>query len=268
MLHSEARILRAYKREREALLDTISLLLQDDLRISAAWLAGSLGRGKDDALSDLDLWVVVKQEHFAQLVKARRDVAAQAGDMILFVEAPQNAPAGGGYLAAGYDAPTAPHLVDWYWLPENQGLPSVPMKLLFDRSGSAGRPELAHFNAQAGSFDPVDPPAHTMSFFWMMLLITAKHVARQSAAVEELMGITESAFRQVVDFINSISPSSVFPVPDYGRNECFKEKLSYLRLLAQKMQIMMDRVSELGYSIPDKVVPGAFRYLNMIDNLI
>ncbi len=268
MLLSTAGLFQAYKLEREALLNRILVYLQNDPRISSAWLAGSIGRGEDDELSDLDLWLAVKHEHIVPLVKARRACAAQAGDVILLVEAPQNAPAGGGYLAAAYDAPTAPHLVDWYWLPDSADLPSLPVKLLFDRSESDVRPEPVLFTNGADFHETPDPPAHSMSFFWMMLLITAKHIARQSPMMGELAGITVSALRQAADFVNTKAGRDVFSTPDYHDRGETGERLQALRRLAVEMQAMMIKASEMGISTPDKVVPGAFRFLDMIQKSI
>jgi len=57
--------------ERAALLQRAMTLLQEDERVVAAWLIGSEGRGETDELSDIDLWVVVADEHI-DVVKARR----------------------------------------------------------------------------------------------------------------------------------------------------------------------------------------------------
>ena len=48
--------------ERDALLGRAVALLEGDERVVAAWLAGSLGRGGGDALSDIGLWVVCADE--------------------------------------------------------------------------------------------------------------------------------------------------------------------------------------------------------------
>jgi len=45
--------------EREAVLQRISAQLAADERVVAAWILGSLGRGRGDALSDIDVRVVV-----------------------------------------------------------------------------------------------------------------------------------------------------------------------------------------------------------------
>ncbi len=264
----QTELLRAYRRERDALLQEILITLQHDGRITAAWLMGSMGRGEGDVLSDLDLWLVVGQESITQLINERRSFAAQAGDPTLYVEAPQNAPEGGGYLAVCYDAPTAPHLVDWYWQPESQAFLPVQAKLLFDRIGLARWGGEIQFSHQAAPDELISTPIHFISFFWMMLLITAKHVARQSARVGELLDITLSPFRQTLDFITSAETSAHFSLPDLPISGGFGSNLTYLRQLAVKMQAMMLEITEMGYPTPNKIVPGAFRFLDMVDDLL
>ena len=268
LINNSSALLREYQHEREILLDKITALLQHDQRIAASWLEGSLGRREEDELSDLDLWVVVKNEFISQLVNERRNYAAQIGDPILFVEAPQNAPLGGGYLAAGYAAPAGPHLVDWNWQPESLAFLPGQISLLFDRAGLPRHDRPGHIINQVVTEELLNKPDHFISFFWMMLLITAKHIARQSPRAEELLNITRAPFLQAIDFINAKSHSGDFSMPNFAGSGRAAEQLLFLRHLAEMMQKMMDKVSKLGYSLPNKVVPGAFRYLDMIDNLI
>ena len=78
--------------EREALLARITQTLGSDDRIAAAWLFGSVGRGEADDLSDLDLRVVVFDEHIESICQGRQAYTAQMGEAVLFGEAPQNRP--------------------------------------------------------------------------------------------------------------------------------------------------------------------------------
>jgi len=47
--------LREHRKDRAALLASLTASLQTDPRISAVWFHGSFGRGEADDLSDLDL---------------------------------------------------------------------------------------------------------------------------------------------------------------------------------------------------------------------
>jgi len=55
-------LLQIRRREHEALLQQALRVLQADQRIIAAWLFGSIGHHTSDVFSDLDLWVIVRDE--------------------------------------------------------------------------------------------------------------------------------------------------------------------------------------------------------------
>src|ERR1051326_5812100 len=102
-------LLQARCAERDALLTRAQHVLDADYRVCAAWLFGSLGRGDEDALSDLDLFVVVADDHLHAISADRQTYAAQLGRPLLLPEAPQNAPPAGAYLMALYDGTAGPH---------------------------------------------------------------------------------------------------------------------------------------------------------------
>ena len=54
-------MIRLRQEERTRLLQRIRVATDKDARIGAAWLQGSCARGDTDALSDLDLTVVVSR---------------------------------------------------------------------------------------------------------------------------------------------------------------------------------------------------------------
>ena len=107
--------LRQRQRERDELLDRIVAALRTDERVAAAWFAGSLGRGDADAWSDLDVWVVVEDEHAGAVIAGSRSFVAAVGSPLLILEAPQNAPADVAYLLVLYPGRAGPQQVDWYW---------------------------------------------------------------------------------------------------------------------------------------------------------
>ncbi len=101
----------------------------------------------------------------------------------------------------------------------------------------------------------------------MTLLITSKHIARQSPKINELLDITLASFRQTVDFINSAERKDEFSAPDFEDARAVREKLLFLNGLAVEMQAMMARAAVMGYRIPERIIPGALRYLAMIKKL-
>ncbi|MFZ1399083.1 MAG: nucleotidyltransferase domain-containing protein, partial [Candidatus Promineifilaceae bacterium] len=97
-----SKVLTSFQSESEELLRQITKYLDNDPRVMAAWLFGSLGRGDADELSDIDIFVVVTDECLQDVVTQRQQFVTQIGNIVFFVEAPQNAPQDGGYLMAYY----------------------------------------------------------------------------------------------------------------------------------------------------------------------
>lgn len=254
-----------YLDERNALLQKITSLLESDSRVGAAWLFGSLGRGDADALSDLDLWVVVSDDAIQAVVAERRQYVTRVGEPVLMLEAPQNAPVGGAYLMAAYDAPAGPHIADWYWQPRSSAFIPPHTRVLFDRAGLAVGDEPMRF--VGGSPDPVleTQLIHFISFFWMMWLITVKHTARapHSETIPLLFYVldpfckTQRFLGQPEDprYLSDVLPS--LPTP--------REKLDTLRRLADEMVGLMKQVAATGRAVPEAIVPGAYRYLAWLE---
>ena len=94
-----------------------------------------MGRGDEDELSDLDLWVILNNVDIECIIARPPKYTSQIGNPVLSLEAPQNAPQGGAYLMTCYDAPIAPHIVDWYWQPQSLAYIPGQVRLLFDKVG-------------------------------------------------------------------------------------------------------------------------------------
>ncbi len=92
---SSIKSLQIRREERAALLQRAIEVLTADARVVAAWLFGSMGRGDADDLSDIDLWLVVSDEHIDTMRVTRQDYVHALGTPLLIEEAPQNAPPGG-----------------------------------------------------------------------------------------------------------------------------------------------------------------------------
>jgi len=57
-------------------------LLQTDHRIEGAYVVGSMADGTADEYSDIDLYVVVKEEHYAEVYGERFEFAKHIGDVL------------------------------------------------------------------------------------------------------------------------------------------------------------------------------------------
>ena len=103
----------------------------------------------------------------------------QLGLPLLILDAPQNAPPYGVYHMALYDGQYGPHQVDWYWQPRAFARIPQQTRLLFDRVGLPISDSPPHFDYQpVPERDPHEVCTQQVNFFWVMLLIAAKYVAR------------------------------------------------------------------------------------------
>ena len=255
-----------YREERSQLLRTISEKLEKDPTVKAAWLFGSLGRGDEDALSDLDLWVVVDDAHIDPIRADPRQVTSQMGHPILFLEAPQNAPFAGAYLMTCYDAPVAPHIVDWYWQPQSHAFIPAQVRLLFDRA------DLPHNDQPIRLADPppdneiVERPMHIISFFWMMLMINAKRAWRDPLAPEmALLPYLIDPMTKIQQILSQSDPLRIDNLPPHSLPG---EKIQLLYTLANQMREWMAALVERGEQVPDLIAPGAYRYLEFVSKNI
>lgn len=93
--------LESLVRAREGWLhDSVQRLAADD-RIVAVWLSGSMARGTGDAWADLDLCVVVPDEHSSSVLTRAAD-GEVLGELLAWCECPFNAPVGGSQVLARY----------------------------------------------------------------------------------------------------------------------------------------------------------------------
>jgi hypothetical protein len=261
-----ATLLDHYLEERNQLLGTISELLKRDPNVKAAWLWGSIGRGDEDALSDIDLWVIVDDEYIDPILSHPLQYVSQVTNPVLSLEAPQNAPEGGAYLMACYDAPVAPHIVDWYWQPKSLASISDQVRLLFDRAGIRHQEQPIHFSGGPANKAIVERPMHFISFFWMMLMITAKEASRSPWAEKmELVPYLIDPFIKTHQFIGK---NRSLPPRDIPSHRLPGEKVQLLYQFADQMSEWMDSIAGQSEEVPALIKPGAYRYLKLIESTI
>ena len=188
-------MLRTRNRERSNLLKLIVECLIAERSVRAAWLSGSVSRGSDDALSDLDVHIVIDDRSMDQAIDNRKLHAADPARPVLLMDNFRNAPVGGAYLLALYEGEFGPQHVDWFWQPESKSRLPDDEKILFDRVGlptmpgaqwrrEAHRPPAPPLGADPSVHDLL---THKMEFSWAMTLIVAKHIARRNGAVVDRM---------------------------------------------------------------------------------
>lgn len=258
-------LLNQYQSERDQLLTTITGYLERDPGVRAVWLTGSLGRGESDALSDIDVWIVVADDGIQEIIAHPRRYAAQIDRAILFLEAPQNAPVGGAYLMTCYDAPLAPHIVDWYWQPQADARIPKQVRLFFDRAGLEHTEQPVRFTDQVANKEPIANAEHFISYFWMMLMITAKYVYRNPWAEKmEFLSLLMDPFAKAYQFLGRETIPGIealSPHPSPG------DKLRILCSLGHQMSELMVEIADRGEKVPGSIEAGVYRYLDLIEKL-
>lgn len=259
-------LLNHYREERNQLLRTITELLERDPKVRAAWLFGSIGRGDEDELSDIDLWVIVADDYVDKVIAQPHLYTSQVGSPILFLEAPQNAPEGGAYMMTCYDAPVAPHIVDWYWEPQTPAYIPGQVRLLFDKIGLTHKSHPSRFPERPAGKENIERPIHFISFFWMMLMIAAKYACRfpESGDMTLLPHLVNSIIKaqHFLQQENLLLPRNLPPHRSPG------DKVRLLYLLADEMSKLMVILSKQGEEVPALITPGVYRYLNLIDLIL
>lgn len=153
--------------------------LDADPRIVAAWLAGSFGRQGQDEYSDLDLWVIVRDEDAGELcemtrpsgagtVGVRRQIISALGEPAIIHEHHANAPQGGSFTTVIYRPSGL--AVDWTIVPCSGASRDPQTVLLFDSVGVRSvepRPE-------RDTEERADRLAERFAFFWMIAVPAAK----------------------------------------------------------------------------------------------
>lgn len=179
--------MRRYGQARGELLARIVQDLEADDRALAVWLAGSFGRGVEDAWSDLDLHIAVMDDAFATFWADRHQRYARVGHPILIQpEMPANGMPGGNFQLVIFSGPIE---VDWSAGPASMAARPPATRLLFDRVGIPVEtpPALAAVERRGQA-------NRWLTFFWAMAPIAVKYAGRGESrqAASQIDLLTES----------------------------------------------------------------------------
>ena len=241
--------LEFYRDRRDVFLSEVVETFSRDERFVAGWLTGSISRNDDDALSDIDLRLVVAETHSTSLCARLEQVSAQTsperfslfsqfGIPALIHENNNNAPEGGTFTIVLYAESAI--MLDCVLMPQSKAKRPSESKLLFDRVGIPVEPppEPEDLEARKKSV------AEMWAFFWMMSAITIKYINRNDGVfatewIEHLHGLIREIERKI-----SGQPQS-YPRGSLSQFQAIGEKqLESVRALCTKMQDMKSRVAE------------------------
>lgn len=246
-----------YAAETAVLQKAILTQLEADPRIVAVWLFGSHGRGGADALSDLDLWLIVTDEAYAELVAQKVAFVDELATAVLHLHAPQNAPQGGDYLAVQYDAPTAAHHVDFYWQPLSLAGRPPDTAVCFEK---VPIPQVDAWPPFVGEDGGEKRPFHQFSYLWVMLMVLAKNVWRNPSSSQ--IQYLEFA----IGTLHALQKDAEQPTA-FDSNQEFlsaSAKIEYLLQIAKTVNQLMAWYEQNGEAVPNRSVAGAMRFVQMI----
>jgi hypothetical protein len=261
--------LNAYQASRDALLADISAAVAADGRFVAAWLTGSFGRHEVDAVSDLDLTLVVADAHgerlcarmeqvSAQTTKERLALFSQFGQPAVLHENNHNAPDRGTFTYVLYaDSAVA---VDWTLLPQKQARCPDMALILFDKVGIPPVPQVEPESLE----QRVRRATELVAFFWMMTAVTAKYLVRRDLVFVQCQLEALQGMVQEVEWLLSGKPGQ------YRRGSLSPfeptttaQKQAVYRLCAELLSLT-PRLAELGGSIRPSPMPTIEMLLNLV----
>ena len=265
-------LLEIRKRERHDLLLQIVDVLKRDRRVCTAWLTGSVSRGDDDGLSDLDLMIVVTDESACDFIRNRRKLASQPAGAVLMMDNFRNAPPGGAYLLALYPGKFGPQHVDWFWQPESYAQIPDDEKVLFDHTGLQKIPGARWRRAQHRPFaQPLpehstltDVLTHKIAFFWAMSVITAKYIARRdSQNAGRMMTLIARTLYETAHLASLPIPDHVVAIDTTQKSETPSRQFNALLELSGDAKGLHDGLTERGAAIPTEAIPHICQFYEL-----
>ena len=263
--------LSTYLSSRDNMLGEIGRVLTDDRRFVAAWLAGSFGRNEADAMSDLDLTVVVSDQ-FADALCERRALVGppmiqerlalftRFGQPAVIHENNRNAPDGGTFTFVLY-TPSAV-MVDWILVPHAKALRPPTSLVLFEKASIPLAPEIQ----PESPAERVRMASETVAFFWMMTAITIKYIVRHDAVfVQRWLEELDRMVREIQRLVAGESQR-------YRRGSLTKlestcdGQVRAIRQLCTRMLDYSPRIVELGGVVPDSPMPAIKTLLDLVED--
>lgn len=245
-----------YRKNRESFLQNLVEKLSTDERIAAAWLTGSFSRDEQDTLSDIDITLVVSDEHAptlctrhemvsARITKERNDLFCLFGQPALIHENNNHAPQGGTFTFIAYDQNAV--MVDWILRPQTGAQIPEGAKLLFKKVEipvqSPSEPESQGQRAATAS--------EKMAFFWMMTAVTVKYISRRD---DLFVNAWLERLAELVSEVGQITKGQAWPFPGFSRAALITtpgEQIATIRQLCQQMESMKQDVAILGGTVSE-----------------
>ena len=264
--------LNVYRESREKLLSQIVQVLSNDERFVAAWLTGSLSRHDADAVSDIDLTLVVsdsygenlceRAEQISQQTTSKRlNLFSQFGTPALIHENNNNVPEGGTFTFTLY---AKSHLmVDWVLIPQSKAYRPSQAYLLFEKSSI---PIVAPIEELESLEQRIKQASERVAFFWMMMAITAKYLIRQDGVfVTQWLEVLNEILQDIDRLIAGKTweyqrgSRSVLEATSEGQKQAIIK-------LGERMENILPELIKMGGQVSSSPMPEIKALLDLVDD--
>jgi hypothetical protein len=161
--------------------------LESEPVVRAAGFVGSLGRGDSDDWSDVDLLIVVPDEHVDRFADASQLPVSE--HVMWSIDARHNAPRGAGAVGVRYLIDGLPLHVDWYVYPRSCAAWVADAKVIFDTDGLPRlRDTFSEYQEKRETQPPTHKPDNAHRLLQVSLIpVAAKYVVRRSTAAGRMV---------------------------------------------------------------------------------
>lgn len=163
---------------------------------------------------------------------------------------------------AFYDMLTGPHQVDWYWQPQSLAYIPAETMVLFDRLGLARRDQPIKFLNREPVKEIDENPLNFISYFWAMLIITAKYVVRKPQSEKTILLPYVLHPLHKTQRLLGKNPSTYQMIQPTCQG-----KLVLLRHLADEMCVLMPQVAAQENDVPDAAPTAVYKFLDLVEEI-
>ena len=166
---------------RASWLSVVTAALQADQLVAGAALVGSLGTGRADDWSDVDLLIVVEDAHLDDYATPDR-LPSGPGQLAFAIDARHNGPRGTRAVSAQYVVDDLPLWVDWHIHPISLASWPSDSTVIFDRRDVSRTSATFSQYLNHGQYEPAIPktPSDEHAMRLALIPIAGKQLARHS----------------------------------------------------------------------------------------
>jgi hypothetical protein len=265
-------MLNKYDDTRDRLLYDISTQLKGEDHVVAIWVTGSLGRGNGDAISDIDITVILTSEAAQLLCKRpfqqggrttpeRLELFSRFGHPAIIHENHNNAPPEGTFTFVQYDKTAL--IVDWTLAPQSQAVRPRDSRLLFDKIGIP-------IQLSAETLDTAERTriaSEKAAFFWMMACVIVKYIVREDTL------LFNSWLDELHWLVNDVEALLSGEEPTFDSKKRLplaltaEEQKEALRRVCHRMAALGPLIMEIGGYVPDEPLSAVEERLSLTNSI-